>query len=164
MRLLITEPPRHAAGRRVEDRSVVREESPPTRPAGHRREHFGAGTNAQYACRRGRCRATTTGQRVGAPWLHACARLPLLASAFGGVGGRADRREAAAGPEKPQRSGGGRSETAKRRVRHFSSALRVAGRTADSQIAAPQTGQASTLTTLITSSTVASPPVSSNTA
>src|SRR5687768_8101659 len=127
MRLLIAEPPRQAAGRRAEDRSVVREESPPTRSAGHRREHPGAGTNAQYSRRGGRCRAAATGQRAGAPWLHARSRFPLLASAFGDGGGRADRRKAAAGPEEPQCSEGSRSETKERRVRDLASAIRVAG-------------------------------------
>ena len=47
-RLFVAEPPAQAAGRRAEDRSLVRQQPAAARPSGDRREHPRAGAHAQH--------------------------------------------------------------------------------------------------------------------
>ena len=80
-RLFVAEPPAQAAGRRAQDRSVVRQQPAAPRPSGDRREHPGARADAQHQRRRGRYRERRAGARARAPRLHARAGLSVLASA-----------------------------------------------------------------------------------
>ena len=94
--------------------------------SGDRREHPGAGANAEHRRGRRRDRAGSAGPRAGASWLHARPGLPFLASGVGQGRRGNHRRQPAAWSKASAAVGRGRHQGEHVRVRLPVNNVRVA--------------------------------------